>query len=379
MKSTDAKIVLPISLAMVALCLVVSRVAFAASPTTKWDAAEWGAAGQIGFMTAAWIIPLVAYLLRRQSIGGWLLVYFLQLYGGVFLAIGMFGGVYKDLAPSQWNSAMLYILFLLSYLPTEVVYVLELFAATWLLVTRTRDRLRFLRLILIYYVIGHAVSVSLHVAFFRETAVFLGDSSIIAVNILGSLFAIIWCIYFHRSRRVQMVFVERTWKYEDLRARQALAPDQKRKLARRVVVAAVATYVVLLLLFASEWSKPDAALFVLPLVYAMVAAGIAWVIPVRHQHKGDDVARSDTKDSTNKRGTIQKAVLVLGASATLVAVLFPPFVIYHPTSGIAYNSGFSFLFSSGSSLAVVNVSLLALELVAIVVITAILLLLFRRH
>ena len=355
--------------------IVVIAVAFALKPSLAFaldGAALARSASEAIFGAGIWIAIAIAYFSRRRTVGGWLLVYYLQLYTSCVVSLGIFGLVFKKLPPSDWDNAMDYVLFLLSYIPPGLFYLAELLAATWLLMKRALENLRSLRWVLIGAAASNAISLGIDVSLIPE-------KELIPFHIMAFGFSLIWCAYFFRSRRVRMVFVDHSWDYAIFSVKRVLSSDDKRRVIRRTVISGVTTFVVLLLLMASVMSKPEVGIFVAPTIYGLMVAAIAWYLPVRTKGSPRDVEL--VHDEAQLRGISKKQKFILGGGAgfLLMAMLFPPFIVHHPTSGAAYNSGFSFLFSPSNSAAVVNVSLLAVELVAVGAVTAVLFYLSKRR
>lgn len=73
-------------------------------------------------------------------------------------------------------------------------------------------------------------------------------------------------------------------------------------------------------------------------------------------------------DGVNSNTSKIKIVLAVMSVFLVLAILFPPFIILHPESGVAYNAGFHFIFSGSSNLAIVNITLLLIELAVILIV-----------
>jgi hypothetical protein len=219
----------------------------------------------------------IAYLSRRRAMGGWLLYFYIQLYLSLSFSLIFVPQVLANLNPSQWDNSFLYVMFFLSVVPVLITEVIEVFAATRLLLRRNERNVKFLRNALLALVATSAIALAIDVAYFKDPALFF--------DILMFVFATIWALYFSKSRRVKLVFIERNWVYTAYSQRRVLTPEDKKRLRKRAFIASSATFVAFLLLMGSvlkgEGKQPDMGLFAVPLFYALVAAIIAWYLPIR--------------------------------------------------------------------------------------------------
>ena len=186
--------------------------------------------------------------------------------------------VLSNLNPNQWDDSLLYVMFFLSTVPVLVTEVIEVFAATILLFRRNEQNVKFLRYALIALVAIVSIALVIDIVYFRENPTLFFD-------ILTLVFAIIWTFYFLKARRIRLVFIERNWVYTPYSGKRALTPEDKRKLRKRALIAALVTFALFLLMMGSvlkdEGKQPDVGIFVVPLFYALIAAVIAWYLPVR--------------------------------------------------------------------------------------------------
>ena len=233
----------------------------------------------------------IAYLSRRRPIGGWLLYFYIQLYSSLFVSLIFVPQVVSDLDPRQWNNSFLYVMFFLSMLPMLAAELLEIFVATKLLFRRNEQNVKFLRKILIALFITSAIALVIDVVYFREALSPVFDG-------ITLVFAIIWFLYFSRAKRIQMVFINRNWVYTPYSKRRALSAEDKRKLRNRALISALITFVFFLLMMGTvlrdEGKQPDFGIFTVPIFYAVVAALIAWYLPVRKRKKKETSTAKDT-------------------------------------------------------------------------------------
>lgn len=224
----------------------------------------------------------IAYLSRRRSIGGWLLYFYIQLYLSLFISLIFVPRVVSNLNPSQWDNSFLYVMFFLSAVPVLVTEFLEVFSATKLLFRRNEQNIKFLRNTLIALVVTSAIALAIDVVYFRDNLAMVFD-------VITLVFAIIWSLYFSKAKRIQMVFIDRNWLYTPYFKRRVLSAEDKKKLRNRALISALVTFVLFLLMMGSvlrdEGKQPDIGIFAVPLFYAVVAAIVAWYLPVRKKKK----------------------------------------------------------------------------------------------
>lgn len=253
----------------IALALLQTVPVFAASA----DFHQSPAAGSGLFIAFA-----IAYLSRRRAIGGWLLYFYLQLYLSLLISLLFMPQVISNLKPSSWDNALLYVMFFLSVVPVLAIELIEVFAATRLLVRRSEANLNFLRWTLVALVVASIVSVAIDLVWFKE------DTAIV-FDFITAFFAVIWAAYFRKARRVRAVFIEKNWAYDPESTKRILTAEDKKKLRRRVLIASSVTFVLFLVIMGStlqqDGKAPDAGIFFVPLFCAVIAAIVAWYLPVR--------------------------------------------------------------------------------------------------
>lgn len=270
------------------LTLLTTDPAWAASD----DAPRQPLAGA-GFMVTLAIV----YLSRRRAIGGWLLYFYVQLYLSMAISLIFVPQALANLNPSRWDNSFLYVMFILSVIPVLATEVMEVFAATRLILRRNKENVRFLQNTLLVLVSTSAIALAIDLAYFKE------DLSLF-FDIMTLLFSIIWSAYFWKSKRVRAVFIERKWTYTSYSKRRALTREDKRKLLRRALMTTLASFVLFLLimgyLLKDDSKQPDLSILGVPLFYAVIAGIVAWFLPIR-KHKvlpGKDVDVDRNQGST---------------------------------------------------------------------------------
>jgi hypothetical protein len=258
-----------------AIALLQTTPAFAASA----DAHQQPVAGSGLFIAFA-----IAYLSRRRAVGGWLLYFYLQMYLSLLISLLFVPQVISNLRPSNWDNALLYVMFFLSVVPVLAAELVEVFAATRLLFRRSEANLNFLRWTLVTLVVATVASIALDLVYFK-------DDPGIVFDFITAFSSAIWAIYFRKARRVKAVFVDKSWNYDSQSVKRILTAEDKKKLRKRALIAASVTFVLLLILMGSALKEkaPDAGIFFVPIFYAFIAAIIAWYLPVKRK---DDTSAS---------------------------------------------------------------------------------------
>jgi uncharacterized integral membrane protein len=180
-----------------ALLLLTSLVVFAQTESSKTTSPPTAGAG---ILIAWWI----CYSARRREIGEWLLYYYLQLFGGFLFVLILFLASLRNFDPNLWEDKALYSLFLISAVPLDLTHTIEAVVGSLLLIRRYRDgnKLKLLKNILAVSIILAAVSFAIDLGNWPDSAVF---------DALGMMSALAWFLYFYRSKRAKMVFVDQNW------------------------------------------------------------------------------------------------------------------------------------------------------------------------
>jgi len=188
-------------------------------------------------------------------------------------------GVISNLNPAEWHSTKLYVFFSLSTVSVIIIQIIELFAATRLLLRRNQANVVFLRYTLYALAVASALALLIDITFFQEEGMWIYFDSVTLI------FAIIWALYFWKSKRVRLVFIERNWNYETQATKRILSPDEKKYRNKRVIIVSIVVFTALFILFGLSMGerKPDWSIFALPAFYAILAGIIAWFLPVKRQ------------------------------------------------------------------------------------------------
>ena len=139
---------------------------------------------------------------KRSPIGGWLMFYYWQLFGGLLLSAVFFASTIQSYVPENFDSGTRFALFLASAAPGLILLLIQASVATLLLSVRTWNMLRLLRWTLLAQTVAAGIALILDAAYFPENQVF----SILQIFQEG-----LWLAYFFRSTRVRHVFNLQDW------------------------------------------------------------------------------------------------------------------------------------------------------------------------
>jgi len=262
--------------------LFINGVAYAATA----NATQNPAAGTIGLIAFA-----IAYLSRRRAIGGWLLYFYFQLYIGILISLFFIPQIISNLDPNQWDDSFLYVMSFLSVVPVLVLQLLKVAIATFLLFQRNKRNVKYLRNIIFCLVLANTGAVIIDLLYFKD------DPSIF-FDAISLIFPIIWLLYFWKSQRVKMVFVDNNWSYIPYSERRALTSENKVRLRKRALISAVITFILFLIMMGStlesEGTEPDSGIFFVPLFYAVLVAIIAWYLPIKNKKQQEKSESNST-------------------------------------------------------------------------------------
>jgi hypothetical protein len=155
-----------------------------------------------GFPGGGIIAWIVCYKSRRSPIGGWLMLYYWQLYGGILLTVITFMAAFQSYVPESFADAGLYHLFLLSALPILLIFAVQVVVSTMLLSVRSWGLLKLLRWVLLAQLVACSVAVAIDVTKFPDALFF---------DIWDAVGPAIWSLYLLRSERVKHVFRTCDW------------------------------------------------------------------------------------------------------------------------------------------------------------------------
>lgn len=147
----------------------------------------------------AWI---VCNSTKRNPIGGWLMLYYWNIYTSVVVGVALFWSNIQSYVPENFANGQRYELFLASAAPAIVLLLAQCAVATFLLCARTWGMLRLLRWTIAAYVVASIISVVIDANTFPDNLFFSG---------IALATEAIWLAYLFRSTRVRHVFKLHDW------------------------------------------------------------------------------------------------------------------------------------------------------------------------
>jgi hypothetical protein len=147
----------------------------------------------------AWII---CYRARRNEIGGWLLFFYWQLYGGLLMTAVFFSMNLQSYVAENFEDSQRFYLFLLSAVPSLILYLAQIAVGTILLSVRTWDVLQLLRWITAGQVAAVVLSIVIDSNYFPDN---------VGLNFLVLIPQSLWLGYLFGSARVKHVFKSHDW------------------------------------------------------------------------------------------------------------------------------------------------------------------------
>jgi hypothetical protein len=149
------------------------------------------------------LLILASYIRRSEAIGGWLLLFFSQVYFGVvftlLFSIPVVARAFPSVPPVASPTRRFVVILVLVRL---AAYAILAIASTFLLRERNSIWLQRLRLALGLALLLSATTLVLDYLYFPGSLV---------RGLVGWLVLLVWLIYFFVSDRVKMVFVNKTW------------------------------------------------------------------------------------------------------------------------------------------------------------------------
>lgn len=148
----------------------------------------------------AWII---CYRARRYEIGGWLLFFYWQLYGGLLMTALFFSMNLQSYVPENFDDSHKFYMFMASVVPFLILYLAQVAVGTILLSVRTWDLLQLLRWVTAGQVLGAILSLVIDSSYFPDN---------VALNFLTLVPESLWLAYLFKSARVKHVFKTHDWE-----------------------------------------------------------------------------------------------------------------------------------------------------------------------
>jgi hypothetical protein len=182
---------------LVLLLLVGTLYAFAQSDTSTTPKTSTGAGGVV-------IAYLICNSRKRYAIGGWLLYFYMQLFGGALISFGVFFTILKNFNAELWDDRALYTLYLLSIIPAYVATFAELTVGSLLISKRFRNpqTVNWLRITFVGSFVFALIGLLIDSAHWPES---------VAFDFFPLIGSALWFLYFTRSKRVDLVFRQANW------------------------------------------------------------------------------------------------------------------------------------------------------------------------
>jgi hypothetical protein len=143
---------------------------------------------------------LVAIWRRKQAIGGWLFYFFCQILVALFLIAGTTR--WSRFLPRSWDDPQLYFLYALTNLSRTILLAEIAIISVRLLGTRQWHWVAALKYALVTYAFLTLLKFLIDLVWFPTT---------VGLDALSLSFPCVWILYFHISRRVRRVFLDKSW------------------------------------------------------------------------------------------------------------------------------------------------------------------------
>jgi len=148
-----------------------------------------------GGLLVAWLICNGA---KRSAIGGWLLFFYWQLYGGLLITSIFFAFNIQSYIPENFDNTERYLLFVGSAVPSLLLLLAQVAVGTILLSVRTWDLLKLLRWLLAAEIIAAIGATVIDAAYFPDD---------VGLNLLTISRGVFWLAFFLRSAPFNHVFL----------------------------------------------------------------------------------------------------------------------------------------------------------------------------
>jgi hypothetical protein len=175
--------------------LSVPLFLFAASSSTNNTTTP-----SIGGLIAWW----VCNARKRKPIGGWLMFFYWQLYGGLLVTVIFFLIGIEAYVPENAADGKTFVLLMVSMLLPVVLYVVKTLIATLCLCARTWDMLQLLRWVIIGELVLGVIGLGVDTGFFP-------DRVSAGLTLFGLVQDVCWLVYLFKADRVRHVFRSHDW------------------------------------------------------------------------------------------------------------------------------------------------------------------------
>lgn len=139
---------------------------------------------------------------KRDPIGGWLMFFYWQVYGGVLITLLFLALNIQSYVPENFDNSSHFELFIYSVVPGLVLTFIQCAVSTFMLTARTWAMLKLLRWVMIADIVFAILAIGIDAKYFPDNAPF---------GLLGAISTLIWLVYLFRSKRVRHVFYSHDW------------------------------------------------------------------------------------------------------------------------------------------------------------------------
>lgn len=171
-------------------------------PTFAWDS-DTKSTAPLGGLPGALLMWWICSRRKDQSIGGWLLYFYIQLYVSAAVGLLFIFLSLKNYNPAGWRDMTLYWLWFISVFPAQLLLIVQVILGSIMLKQRQWKWVQYLMLSLAMDLAFAVLSICIDSWHFPDN-VFL--------NFLTIAYAALWLPYFWRSVRVEAVFKTHNWK-----------------------------------------------------------------------------------------------------------------------------------------------------------------------
>lgn len=150
--------------------------------------------------TGTVVIGFFCYLSRREPLGGWLRLFFWQVFLGSVVTIALFDPAFFH--PTKWNSIGTYAIAAVLFFPTLIAKAAVCVISVLLVWKKSWVWVRYMRITLWFDAAWQAIGVLVYGLVYDQNVIF---------QCMTTIGPIIWLAYFYKSSRVIQVFRDKTW------------------------------------------------------------------------------------------------------------------------------------------------------------------------
>lgn len=227
--------------AFIVFALITGRVYVLAQSHTSSNPSTTTGSVAAGVLITYWICNSR----KHHAIGGWLLYFYIQLYGGALFSLLIFFTIFQNFNPEIWDDKALYTLYLISTVPSYISILGQVSVASMLLSKRFRN-VQTVNWLRIFFVVSFVFSL---IGLLIDSTHWPKNASL---NFLPLIVSAFWFLYFTFSKRVDLVFKQANWDPKAMYPLSTSAETQvvsKRWLRNYLIVIGIIIFLFLLLIF----------------------------------------------------------------------------------------------------------------------------------